>query len=222
MTCPTTSSLTKLADAIKILNEQIGQLPGRLELKQLTTILSVELETLRTEIEALEDSTDIATLITQAAVNWVTRTRFNQAIIAITNELDRLQTQVNNLDPASDIATALENAALNWVTTTRFNQSLTAVAAEIAALQCQIDELRLMITLGEAVFDEQPAGIINGSNNIFTLRHTPTPANSIQLIVDGSVLDYGADYTMSANTITITNSAFIPVPSGTFSSNYRY
>ena len=51
---------------------------------------------------------------------------------------------------------------------------------------------------------ETPAGLINGSNSIFTLAASPTPAASLQLYRNGVLQKASADYTLSANTITFT------------------
>lgn len=50
---------------------------------------------------------------------------------------------------------------------------------------------------------ETPTGTINGSNVTFTLAHTPNPAASLQLFLNGQeLIAGGADYTLSTATIT--------------------
>jgi hypothetical protein len=50
---------------------------------------------------------------------------------------------------------------------------------------------------------ETPAGTIDGSNAVFTLAFTPSPAGSLQLYKNGQqMIAGGADYTLSTNTIT--------------------
>jgi hypothetical protein len=49
---------------------------------------------------------------------------------------------------------------------------------------------------------EVPSGAINGSNTVFTLAFTPSPAGSLELYLNGLRLDAGVDYSLSANTVT--------------------
>ncbi len=53
--------------------------------------------------------------------------------------------------------------------------------------------------------NETPSGSLNGSNQTFTLAHTPSPAGSLVLVLNGVVLLQGTDYTLSTATITLTN-----------------
>lgn len=55
---------------------------------------------------------------------------------------------------------------------------------------------------GEGVwFQEQPKGVLDGSNTVFTLTYTPVPQFSI-LSLNGAVQDPYFDYTLSGNTVT--------------------
>jgi len=49
---------------------------------------------------------------------------------------------------------------------------------------------------------EIPGGAINGSNTVFTLAYTPSPAASLELYLNGLRLDAGVDYTLSTNVVT--------------------
>lgn len=51
---------------------------------------------------------------------------------------------------------------------------------------------------------EQPAGVVNGVNTVFTLSTTPTDANSLGLFQDGIFQRPGIDYTLVNQTITMT------------------
>ena len=66
--------------------------------------------------------------------------------------------------------------------------------------------------------NETPSGSLPGTS--LTLAHTPSPAASLCLFMNGQELVAGgADYSLSTATITLTNSA----PSGTvFRASYRY
>lgn len=51
---------------------------------------------------------------------------------------------------------------------------------------------------------ETPSGAVNGANTIFVLAHTPSPALSLQFVVNGQVLTaVGVDYTLSTATVTV-------------------
>ncbi len=54
---------------------------------------------------------------------------------------------------------------------------------------------------------ETPVGLINGSNLVFTLAATPSPANSLELFRNGIRLSPSIDYTLSSNTITFVSGA---------------
>ena len=52
------------------------------------------------------------------------------------------------------------------------------------------------------VYRETPSGTVNGSNMGFTLAHIPNPAASLCLFLNGQLLTYIEDYTLSGATIT--------------------
>jgi hypothetical protein len=67
---------------------------------------------------------------------------------------------------------------------------------------------------------EVPGGAINGSNTAFTLAHSPTPAASLILVLNGLALKAGGvDYTLSGANITM---AGAPSGSDTLVAWYRY
>jgi len=53
------------------------------------------------------------------------------------------------------------------------------------------------------VDSEIPSGAINGLNTVFGLSGTPSPASSLELILNGITLSSGVDFTVSANSITM-------------------
>jgi hypothetical protein len=67
---------------------------------------------------------------------------------------------------------------------------------------------------------ETPAGLINGTNLVFTLTGTPTPESSLGLYRNGIRLSPGVDYTVSGNTITFVSGAQ-PMASDILRANYR-
>jgi len=74
---------------------------------------------------------------------------------------------------------------------------------------------------GLAFYDEVPSGTINGSNDTFTLTHSPSPTDSLKLFLDGVLLKQGTHYTLSGSTITFV-AAYIPQTGQTLFASYRY
>ena len=69
------------------------------------------------------------------------------------------------------------------------------------------------------VFEETPSGTIDGVNPTFTLAHTPNPASSLKLRLNGLILKSGAsnDYVLSGAIITMAN---IPQPGDSLVASY--
>jgi hypothetical protein len=58
---------------------------------------------------------------------------------------------------------------------------------------------------GAATFvdGEQPAGAVDGINMSYQLRTSPEPANSVQFFRNGLLLQYGTEYVVSGNVLTV-------------------
>lgn len=67
--------------------------------------------------------------------------------------------------------------------------------------------------------NETPTGVIDTINTIFTLANTPSPTDSLILILNGQMLFQGIDYTLVGNTITYTSPPFTGLPHRAW---YRY
>lgn len=68
--------------------------------------------------------------------------------------------------------------------------------------------------------NETPSGTINGSNVTFTLAHTPSPAGSLQLYLNGALQQAGGgDYTLATATITFVTA---PLTGSILIAWYRY
>jgi hypothetical protein len=74
---------------------------------------------------------------------------------------------------------------------------------------------------GSFVDAEVPAGLVNGSNTAFTLTSAPSPAASLNLYRNGLLMRQGADYQLSANTITFFL-ASVPQSGDLLVANYRF
>ncbi len=68
---------------------------------------------------------------------------------------------------------------------------------------------------------EVPSGTKNGVNTAFTLAHTPNPALSLFLVLNGSTLAAGTGYTISGASITAI-APYIPNVGDTYEAWYRY
>lgn len=75
-------------------------------------------------------------------------------------------------------------------------------------------------TAGSFVDGETPAGLMNGSNLIFTLASVPNPATSLSLYWNGVYQSPGVDYTLSTNTITFINGS-LPDSGDILRASYR-
>lgn len=61
-------------------------------------------------------------------------------------------------------------------------------------------------TTGNSASSEVPSGTINGINTVFTLAHAPSPANTLQLFLNGTIQQAGGgDFTLVGPTITFVN-----------------
>lgn len=52
---------------------------------------------------------------------------------------------------------------------------------------------------------ETPGGIIDGTNQAYTLAHAPDPPNCLQLFYNGNILTQGTDYFLTASAVTMFN-----------------
>ena len=60
---------------------------------------------------------------------------------------------------------------------------------------------------GAFVDEEIPAGLINGTNTVFTIAGTPNPAASLKIIRNGIQLSSSIDYTLTGTTISFVSGA---------------
>ena len=71
----------------------------------------------------------------------------------------------------------------------------------------------ISLEAGAVVFHdaEVPGGTVNGVNAVFTLQTAPSPAQSLQLAVNGVIQKAGVDFTLSSATVTFLSGA---IPQG--------
>jgi hypothetical protein len=65
-----------------------------------------------------------------------------------------------------------------------------------------------------------PAGTLNGANTVFTLPSTPNPALSLNLYLNGMLMEAGSDYTLAAATVTFINGV-VPGAGDALLASYR-
>lgn len=68
---------------------------------------------------------------------------------------------------------------------------------------------------------EVPMGAVNGSNAVFTLAATPSPAGSLELFLNGLLMRQGADYQISGNSVTFFL-ASVPQTGDLLVASYRF
>ena len=73
---------------------------------------------------------------------------------------------------------------------------------------------------GAFVDTETPAGLINGTNTVFTIAGAPNPASSLKIIRNGIQLSSSVDYTLMGNTISFISGAQ-PQAGDVLRSSYR-
>jgi hypothetical protein len=66
-----------------------------------------------------------------------------------------------------------------------------------------------------------PAGIVDGSNNSFTLSAVPNPATSLDVYRNGLLQEPGTDYALVNNNVIQFTAGNIPQPGDTLLANYR-
>jgi hypothetical protein len=69
-------------------------------------------------------------------------------------------------------------------------------------------------------WNETPAGLMNGSNQVFVLSENPYPTSSLILIFNGSTLRQGVDYVLLDNIINLLT--FIPASGDTLVASFLY
>lgn len=67
--------------------------------------------------------------------------------------------------------------------------------------------------------NEIPVGSVDGVNTTFILEHAPSPAESLQLYLNGALQQLGVDYTLSGTTMTM---ASAPLLNSVLVAFYRY
>lgn len=73
---------------------------------------------------------------------------------------------------------------------------------------------RALGALPVMVWNETPAGTVNGTNRTFTLVYTPFPIDSLMLFRNGQLVTQGVgnDFTLDKNVITFLNGSPSSVP----------
>lgn len=85
------------------------------------------------------------------------------------------------------------------------NADIIAIVDDVAGAPVT-KKITISNLLGTEVSNETPTGTINGSNAIFTLANSPSPAGSLKVFLNGAFQTAaGEDYTLVGDTITFVN-----------------
>ncbi len=136
--------------------------------------------------------------------------------------------------PESDVIGLLEDLAIRPVKGAGYAPSRVVFADENGALQAVVGNLTDCVRVdgtagpcgepagsGPGFTDgETPAGLINGSNAVFTLTAPPVPDTSLALYRNGLLQKLSVDYTLSGNTITFAAGS-IPQAGDVLAASYR-
>ncbi len=134
----------------------------------------------------------------------------------------------------SDVIGLVEDLAIRPVKGAGYAASRAIFADANGALQAVVGNLTDCVRVdgtagpcGEAASSgpgfmdgETPAGLINGSNAVFTLANAPAPETSLALYRNGLLQKQTVDYTIGGNTITFTAGS-IPQNGDVLAANYR-
>lgn len=125
----------------------------------------------------------------------------------------------------SDSVAYLIKYTTTLATHRELRQAMTVINQEFAKLAGQVTLLQSAVNDGglpRYSDNEIPTGTKDGVNPVFHLAHDPHPSASLQLFVDGTLLENGNDYTTDHEVLTITNAAYIPSSGTPFVSFYKY
>ncbi len=136
--------------------------------------------------------------------------------------------------PESDVVGLLDDLAARPLMGPGYAPSRAAYISETGALEAVSgglsDCVRVDGTAGpcdvtsnpgpEFVDGEAPAGLMDGSNAVFTLASTPSPAASLQLYRNGVLQKLNLDYTLADNLITFAMTS-VPQVEDVLLSSYR-
>jgi hypothetical protein len=188
------------------------------------TGLSDDLNTINTSLSALQTTvnglgsgggstltslTNSVNALTTSVNGLTTSTSTNTSNIAA------LTTTVNNLSAAS----VSNNSNVSALSTTvgNLNNTVASLSATVSSIQTG----GTPVTVNMAFIDgETPSGVTNGSNAIFALSQSPTPAGSLELYRNGLVQTTGVDYIISGSTVTFL-SGNIPASGDVIQAYYR-
>ena len=188
------------------------------------TGLSDDLNTINTSLSALQTTVNglgsgggsTLTSLTNS-VNALTTTVSGLSTSTSTNtsNIAALTTTVNNLSAAS-VSNNSNVSALN-TTVGNLSNTVSSLSATVSSLQSGSTP----VTVNMAFIDgETPSGVTNGSNTVFTLSQSPTPAGSLGLYRNGLVQTSGVDYIISGSTVTFL-SGNIPATGDVIQAYYR-
>jgi hypothetical protein len=99
--------------------------------------------------------------------------------------------------------------------------ALASINSSISTLSTAVQNIPTGSVTGVAFVDaEVPSGVVNGTNGVFSLSQSPSPASSLQLYRNGVELTAGLDFTVTTNSVAFASNA-IPQAGDALTAYYR-
>jgi hypothetical protein len=115
--------------------------------------------------------------------------------------------------PESDVIGLIGDLSVRVLMGPGFGVSRTAIVNDVGEVETAVGALfDCMLVDGTSkpcgnldfIYDDVPAGLVNGTNSTFTVAYPPVPAASLKLFKNGVYQKNSLDFTLSGRTITFT------------------
>jgi hypothetical protein len=209
------SQVTGLSSDLSSLNTSVTTL--NTEVASLGTTASIA--ALQNAVNALSGtvsglSTTVTGLSTTVAANGTTLTGLQSTVTALssttsglTSSVSGLTTTVNGLNTtvasnSTSITSLTTGLGTADTTITGLSSSIATLTNTVTGLVAAVAALSTGSTSNVYVDAQTPSGTENGSNDIFDLASSPSPATSLALYRNGLLQETGVDFTLSGAVIT--------------------
>jgi prefoldin subunit 5 len=181
-------------------------------LQSTVTALSSTTSTLTSSVTGL--TATLTGLSTTVAANGTTLTGLQSTVTALssttsglTSSVSGLTTTVNGLNTtvasnSTSITSLTTGLGTADTTITGLSSSIATLTNTVTGLVAAVAALSTGSTSNVYVDAQTPSGTENGSNDIFDLASSPSPATSLALYRNGLLQETGVDFTLSGAVIT--------------------
>jgi len=167
------------------------------QLNQITTSIAGLTTTAGQTTSTLSDDTaQIATLNTN--LNGLSAT-----VTGVTNSVGTVNTTVAGL--STTVSGINGTVSTLGTTVTTLGSTVSTLNNNVVSLSSQVNALSAGSTSAMFTDGETPSGTMDGTNAVFTLSASPSPASSLQLFRNGLAQMSGIDFTLSGNAVTFLN-----------------